>query len=97
MFITLLTAICRPTRAVAGGLQRSCFTIHSSTNVSFEEQLEDAPLVTKGGLRKYVAVRECVEEIQAQLRLLGVSHSTVVPDFDDLARELWEQFQWPMG
>lgn len=72
--------------------QKSCFTIHGSNNTSLEEQFTDSQFVRKGYLRKYVIVRTAFETIRSELRLLGISHSTVFPDLDGLSREAKEDF-----
>lgn len=72
--------------------QKSCFTIHGTNNTSLEEQFADSEFVRKGYLRKYVVVRQAFRKIRSELRLLGISHSTVFPDLDGLSREAKEDF-----
>jgi len=63
--------------------QKSCFTIHG---------LEKKPLIRlvqrNGILRKYVISKRKRKDLISELRLLGVSESTLFPDLGGLAKEL---------
>lgn len=72
--------------------QKSCFTIHGSNNTSLEEQFADSRFVEKGYLRKYMIAQNASRRILNELRVLGISHSTVFPDLDGLSREAKEDF-----
>lgn len=62
--------------------QKSCFTIHGRDHRSLAEQLGSRVL------KKYVLSKRAFPAISQQLRLLGVTYSTVFPDLDGLARDL---------
>jgi hypothetical protein len=71
--------------------QRSCFTVHGTDPRDFE-----ALFLGKGGprqfLKKFVLRRSLAKELVKQLEQLGVSDSTLYPDFDGLAREMRRRF-----
>lgn len=69
-------------------VQRSCFTVHGKDKRSLKEQVESDILKCY----RLSAEKEKKEAMQAELRLLGVDHSTVFPDLEGLANELREQF-----
>jgi len=52
----------------------------------------DTRLVKKRFFRKYVIPRGKADEILNELEQLGLSYSTVYPDFEGLARELKRRF-----
>jgi len=62
--------------------QKSCFTIHGKDKRSLALQVNDTVL------RKYVIPSKYVSEIRKDLRIMGVTHSSVFPDLDGLARDL---------
>lgn len=72
--------------------QRSCFTIHGSNNTSLEEQFAGSAFVKHGYLRKYVIERRSFGNIRNELRLMGISHATIMPDLDGLSREIKDDF-----
>jgi hypothetical protein len=71
--------------------QQSCFTVHGSVQEPFEEIFR-ATLIKKGFLHKYEIPNECIKDIEKELRILGISHSFVFPDFLGLANELLKRF-----
>ena len=64
-------------------VQKSCFTIHG---------LKKEPLIRlvqrRGILRKYIISKRKTQDLMTELRLLGVSESTLFPDLGGLAKEL---------
>lgn len=70
-------------------VQRSCFTIYGVRQEGLDELLA-IQLVQKGLLTKYRISPEGAVGIRAELNALGVSYSTLFPDFDGLAKELTE-------
>lgn len=66
-------------------VQRSCFTVQGKDKGSLVNRVPDL-------LKRYDVEPGCREGIQRDLGLLGISHSTVFPDLDGLARELAELY-----
>jgi hypothetical protein len=66
-------------------VQRSCFTVHGIDKASLADQVPQL-------LRRYDIEPKHREAIQADLRLLGISHLTLWPELDGLARELRELY-----
>jgi hypothetical protein len=66
-------------------VQRSCFTVQGRAKASLNEQTPEL-------LRQYVIKPEERDGMRKDLHLLGISHSTVWPDLDGLARELRELY-----
>lgn len=64
-------------------VQKSCFTIHGRRRVPITRLVRG-----QGILKKYRISKRSVDSILADLRLLGVSHSTLFPDLGGLAEEL---------
>ncbi len=79
------------TVAARVAVQRSCFTVHGTDPRDFE-----ALFLGKRGsrryLKKFVLRRSRAKELVGQLEQLGVSDSTLYPDFDGLAREMKRRF-----
>lgn len=65
--------------------QKSCFTIHGKDKRSLALQV--GPSV----LRKYLIEAPARDEMRSDLRMMGVTHSSVFPDLDGLARDLNER------
>jgi hypothetical protein len=66
--------------------QKSCFTVHGKQKISLSD------LVDSRILKKYVIAKDSVETWRTDLRMIGVTHTSVFPDLDHLARELSEIF-----
>lgn len=64
--------------------QRSCFTIHGKR----QESLDD--MVSERILKKYIIQRDAVDAFRSDMKIVGVTHSSVFPDLDHLAKELSE-------
>lgn len=62
--------------------QRSCFTVHGKRKESMND------LVPPNILRRYEIDPDEKGTMLAELRMLGVSHSTIFPDLDGLAKDL---------
>lgn len=67
--------------------QKSCFTIHGKNKGSIEELFE-YPLIQNGYLTKYEIDPKKVGEILNDLKVLGISSTTIFPDFGGLSEEL---------
>lgn len=65
-------------------VQRSCFTVHGKNKSSLTDQVPQ--LLTRFEIEPTERVA-----MQKHLYLLGISHSTVWPDLDGLAKELTER------
>ena len=65
-------------------VQRSGFTVHGKNKSSLIDQVPQ--LLTRYEIEPNERIA-----MQKDLYLLGISHSTVAPDLDGLARELREQ------
>jgi hypothetical protein len=74
-------------------VQKANFTIHGKDERSFEELFLGTPLVEGGYFKKYVFDKCAVTDILHDLRMLGITHTTIFPDLDGLARELIISFQ----
>jgi FRG domain-containing protein len=66
-------------------VQRSCFTVQGKDKRSLALQAPEL-------LRCYEIYPEVRSQLRENLRLLGISHSTVFPDLDGLAKELTELY-----
>ena len=62
--------------------QKSCFTVHGTDKRSLALQVDSRIL------RKYVVPSKAAASMQKDLQMMGVTHSTVYPDLDGLARDL---------
>lgn len=68
--------------------QRSCFTIFGASKDPLEDQVADKEFVRKGYLHKYSLDPAEVKNLESELMMYGISHSTLFPDFDGLAYEI---------
>lgn len=66
--------------------QKSCFTIQGKIKDCLPE------LVDSRVLKKYIFPTENVTALREDMRIIGVTHTSVFPDLDNLARELSEIF-----
>jgi hypothetical protein len=78
-----------PPHAVAAWL----FTLHGSCTQDFESIAKSMGLAGKGWSRKYRVAKENAGEIPRELRLLGISDSTLSPDHDGLSIDLKRDFK----
>ncbi len=67
-------------------VQRSCFTVHGKRKTSLSEMLPSADLI------QYVIDPKVTLPMRSDLRLLGITHATVFPDLEGLAKDLAELF-----
>ena len=67
--------------------QKSCFTIHRQHHASLSNVFNQNSLV------KFEIVDEHADGMYKDLRLLGVSYSTVFPDLEGLAKELEKEYR----
>lgn len=72
--------------------QRGCFTLHGKSAVDFEEVALRTGIYEAGSFLKY-EINCDAAGILRDLRLLGISHSTLFPDHDGLAVDLKIAFQ----
>lgn len=73
-------------------VQRSCFTIHGTRIDDFETLFAGTELTRQNFFVKYILPRAEAHSLLDQLERMGVTHSTLFPDFEGLARELKRQF-----
>jgi hypothetical protein len=66
--------------------QRSCFTVYGKEKQNMTE------LVSPNILKKYEIEPSFKQSMLVELRMLGVSHSTLFPDLDGLAKDLAQRF-----
>jgi len=66
--------------------QRSCFTIHGKKKQCMND------LVPPSILKRYEVAPNMKHKMLMELRMLGVSHSTIFPDLDGLAKDLAQRF-----
>jgi hypothetical protein len=66
--------------------QRSCFTIHGKRKVGLDT------LISASMLKRYTVAPANRQRMLAELALLGVTDSVVIPDLDGLAAELKKRF-----
>lgn len=66
-------------------VQRSCFTVQGKDKRSLAHQVPQH-------LRRYIIDPASRSQMRSDLLVLGISHSTVFPDFDGLAKELAELY-----
>ena len=67
--------------------QKSCFTIHRKSQPSLVSTLDEKALI------KFEIPDGKVESFKKDLKLLGITQSTVFPDLEGLARELEEMYR----
>ena len=73
--------------------QRGCFTLHGSEEHDFERIARETGLEDNGFFRKYRIPSDCTGKMLHDLRLLGITHSTLFPDHDGLATDLKNAFR----
>jgi hypothetical protein len=73
-------------------VQRSCFTIHGTDKRDFETMLGNTNLVLNGYFRKFTIPRSDAATVLDELIDIGISFTTVFPDFVGLAKELKLRF-----
>jgi len=67
-------------------MQKSCFTIHGKLKCSIN------CLVDSTIIRKYVIDPESVEEMRDDLKIFGITNTSIFPDLDNLSKDLSELF-----
>jgi len=78
----------RPTYVhIRMNVQRSCFTIHGN----FRSSIND--LVNPSILKKYVIDPDSVSHMKKDLKILGITNTSVFPDLDNLSKDLVEFFE----
>jgi hypothetical protein len=71
-------------------VQKSCFTVHGKEKKPLNELLDRFGFKY---LRKFVIDRGEMKKMLEDLRMLGISHATLFPDLDGLAKDLEKRFQ----
>jgi len=66
--------------------QKSCFTVHGRKKKSLNE------LVDPQILKRYVVNPKHSKETLKELRMLGISHTTIFPELEGLSKELEHSF-----
>lgn len=66
--------------------QKSCFTIQGIDESSLVKLVDEKILL------KYVIVPAKIKEFKKDLRMMGITHTSIFPDLDRLAKELGELF-----
>lgn len=90
---TDLPAAVHPTNIHARmSVQKSCFTVHGKEKESLNELLDKFGFKY---LKKYVVegTKSNTKKMLEDLRMLGISHATLFPDLDGLAKDLEKRFQ----
>lgn len=64
--------------------QKSCFTVQGKDKSSLNELVDSRILI------KYVIRSRCIEQIKEDLKFMGITHFSLFPDLDGLAKELRE-------
>lgn len=73
--------------------QSSCFTIHGSRFDDFETLFGKHQLAIQGYFRKYRVIANSKEKIRKELDILGITHSTVIPDLSALGIDLERRYR----
>ena len=68
--------------------QKSCFTLHGTSVKDFEQILKDLDVEKGKLLRRYRIPKAKIKPILKDLRLMGITYSTIFPDLDGLALDL---------
>ena len=74
-------------------VQRSCFTVHGTDPRDFESLFASTSLVGEGLFKRYLFPRSRWGALLDELDRMGISFSTVYPDFAGLAKELKVRFR----
>lgn len=82
------------TVATRVAVQRSCFTVHGTDPRDFEALFSSRPQA-RVFMKKYVLPRSGAQHYVRELEQMGVSDSTLFPDFEGLAREMKRRFLLP--
>lgn len=72
--------------------QKSCFTIHGAKKEGLAALLHRLELDTPILYKYRVANVGIEKQMKRDLRMIGITHASMVPDLDGLARELGESF-----
>jgi hypothetical protein len=62
--------------------QKSCFTIHGKKKIPICDLVDERILI------KYIIKEECITTMRRDIRIMGISHSSLFPDLDGLAEDL---------
>lgn len=66
--------------------QKSCFTVHGKQKTPLSDMVDERVLA------KYVIPESEIETMRREVRMMGISHSSLFPDLDGLARDLASVF-----
>jgi len=75
--------------------QKSCFTIHGKDDSDFEVIGKKTKIIDNGFFLKYRIPKRHVRPIIGDLFDMGVTFSSLFPDFNNLAKDLKYQFVFP--
>lgn len=67
-------------------MQKSCFTIHGKDKSSLSSQVDSSIL------KKYIIDPNSVSKMRKDLRILGITNTSIFPDLDNLSKDLTELF-----
>ncbi len=74
--------------------QKSVFTIHGMVEDDFETLFKSEDFINKETfLRKYIINNKNAKKILDDLKMMGITYSTIFPDFEGLSSELIDQFR----
>ena len=68
-------------------VQRSCFTIHGKLKFSINHMVDSSLLL------KYVIDPDAVTQMKKDLRIFGITNTSVFPDLDSLSKDLVDFFR----
>jgi hypothetical protein len=72
--------------------QKSCFSIHGTDKRDFEKILSETDMIKNGQFAKILIASDRVRDFLNDLINLGITFSSIYPDFEGLAKELRIKF-----
>jgi hypothetical protein len=73
-------------------VQKSCFTIHGTETINFEELLKNTTIVSDGYFLKYIIPKKLRNRLLLELSKLGIDKTSVFPDLSGFAGEMRYRF-----
>lgn len=86
--VALPTYYCHPRMSA----QKSCFTIHGTDKRDFEAIFRFHEITNNGYFKKYIILSNKSDKIKDELISIGITYSTIYPDFEGLSKELRERY-----
>ena len=74
--------------------QKSCFTIHGTDKRDFEKLLSETDMIKNSHFAKILLPSNKVRDFLNDLINLGITHSSIYPDFQGLGKELRIKFSY---